>query len=141
MREASTGNRAAMHRCAYLLSPEWFHSVPVHAGDMMVFSQSIPHFGVRNRNQHHTRIVLFSQLSTNPKEDDENQYFSWMYVRDAYGPMSLRFAQALVEAKQYTPVERYYDEQIREQAVKALIKHKLAKPYGVNTKLIDKLST
>jgi hypothetical protein len=56
-------NPAAMRAAAYLLDPEWYHSVPVMPGDIMIFRQSIPHFGVRNRALS-SRVALFSMLST-----------------------------------------------------------------------------
>lgn len=64
---------AALRAASHLLDVEWYHSVPVFAGDMMVFKQSTPHFGVYNLSQS-TRIVLFSMMSPEKgAEQDEYQ--------------------------------------------------------------------
>ncbi len=65
---------------APLLDPKYFHSVPVFSGDIMVFYQKIPHYGVQN-NSIQKRMVLFTMILLNPEDmqdSDELQYFRWV---------------------------------------------------------------
>ena len=62
---------ASMRACAPLLSREFFHSVAAHPGDVMIFSQRVPHFGTQNPAGH-DRQALFSMYSpsADPDQDD-----------------------------------------------------------------------
>ena len=114
---------------AYLLDSEWFHSIPVHPGDMMILWQSIPHFGVRNNSTLLPRIGLFSILSSDDSDDqDEYQYFRWMYIADAYGNDSRQYAEALVQGKQHDPLKRM-DGQSYRRARETLKKYRLFTAY------------
>ena len=46
-----------------LNASEWFHSMDVEAGDVLVFSQLLPHFGTANPLAHGPRTVLFTMFS------------------------------------------------------------------------------
>lgn len=54
---------------AWMLSRDYFHSVPAHPGDIMIFSQRVPHYGTPNPTAK-PRQALFSMFSP---FDDESQ--------------------------------------------------------------------
>ena len=58
---------ASLKKFAYLLEPEWFHSVPVGPGDVLIFSQRIPHWGPKNLAAD-ARLAAFCMLSAVPEE-------------------------------------------------------------------------
>jgi hypothetical protein len=60
--EDSPDFKPGKQACARLLDREWFHSVPVAAGDVMIFSQRVPHFGTASPVSA-PRMALFSMLS------------------------------------------------------------------------------
>lgn len=122
-------NPAELRRNAYLLDPEWYHSVPVFAGELAIFLQHVPHFGVRNRSSQN-RVVLFTMLSpSNEAAQDDHQFFRWMFMAEAFGTNSKQFAEALVENKQYSPLQRYYTLSHRKIAEACLRKHQLFTAY------------
>lgn len=69
-----TTNAAAMRRTieSRLLEKDQYHSRMVIAGDMLVFRQSIPHYGTRNPSPQSPRVVLFSIYTpyTDPHQDE-----------------------------------------------------------------------
>lgn len=144
------GDAQSMRDKAYLLSEEWFHSVPLQPGDMLVFKQSVPHFGVRNQSIQ-PRMMLFTMLVPEEKEEeekaeeededadmqedevkelesDEYQFFRWMYMSEAYGEKSLEFAQSLVHDKHNNPLGRY-PSKLYKQSVACLKQHQLYAAY------------
>jgi hypothetical protein len=98
---------AEMRSVAHLLHPQEYESVPVFPGDMVFFRQSTPHYGVKNSCPQGDRVVLFSILSpsTAPGQD-EQQVMPWLFIGSAFGWDSKEFAQALVDNKAHSPVER-----------------------------------
>jgi len=54
------------------LSPEWFHSVDVQAGDMLIFRQTVPHYGPKNILEQ-PRVACFSMLSTNGRRGQDSK--------------------------------------------------------------------
>ena len=101
-----------MRHNAHFLRPEFFHRVPVKAGTILIFKHECPHHGVRSDTQGIPRAVLFGMYSHKPDESsmeqDAEQYFSWHYVRDAFGLASIEFQAALQQALQlkYDPIAR-----------------------------------
>ena len=129
-----------MRACAPLLSREYFHSVAAHPGDVMIFSQRVPHFGTQNPAGH-DRQALFSMYSpsADPDQDERQvrlahcaravsglrvrllhisdlfflllvlfvQMFRWRYMQEAFGSVSLEFAQSLVADAAVRPLSRY----------------------------------
>jgi hypothetical protein len=96
-----------MQDVAHLLDSEHYASEPVHAGDIIFFRQSTPHFGVKNESSKDDRVVLFSMLSKSQEPDqDANQTFPWGFIGQAYGWDSQRFAEALVEGREFSPLSR-----------------------------------
>ena len=129
-------NPASMRQFAPLLSPEWFHSVAVFPGDMMIFSQRTPHFGTENPSLT-PRIVLFGLLSeSSAVSQDKFQMFRWRYMEEAYGPQSERFALALVEDAAQRPLFRF-DAQALISAYGCLVKHNLWDDYCEAAPLAD----
>lgn len=53
------------------LSPRWFHTVPVEAGDMLIFRQCVPHYGPLNVATQ-PRMGCFSMLSPSKDEDQDD---------------------------------------------------------------------
>jgi len=48
-----------------LLEDQYYHTVPVSAGDMLLFKQQTPHCGPQNSSDR-PRVVVFDMLSTVP---------------------------------------------------------------------------
>jgi hypothetical protein len=97
----------AMQSVTPLLQPEHYESVSVHPGDIILFRQSTPHFGVRNSSPHGERVMLFSMLSPSPAAgQDAEQVFPWLFIGAAFGWLSREFAQALVDHQVHQPVKR-----------------------------------
>lgn len=75
---------------AFLLQQQFFHSIPVQAGTIIMFKHSTPHSGVMNDNLNDQRIVLFSMLSNTPDNFNSNQdayqLFEWQFMKEAYKP-------------------------------------------------------
>ena len=100
-------SRPSMQQYAEFLSPDWFHSVPVFPGDMMIFSQRTPHFGTSNPSPL-PRVALFGILSASASmSQDQFQMYRWRYMEEAYGPRSLAFARALVDDAAQRPLFRF----------------------------------
>jgi hypothetical protein len=128
----------AMQLQSYLLDYKYFHSVLVKSGDMMVFWQNTPHFGVQNRCSLNNRITLFSMLTPTIRSettDDEYQFFRWMYMAEAFGDTSREFALALVDDKHQNPLGRYEEEDY-EQAIDCLKRHGLYQSYFGHNKAV-----
>jgi len=107
-----------MQSVAHLLERDQYESLPVQVGDMVLFRQSTPHFGVQNDCARDNRVVLFSILSPSPLENqDASQVFSWLYVGEAFSWKSIEFAQSLVENKQYQPISRIRDDVDKESSL------------------------
>lgn len=90
------------------LSNEWYHSVTVHLGDLLLFQQSVPHYGVANAGVQ-PRIALFTALSSSVEAgQDDYQLFRWSYIEHAFGSDSREFAEALIrDAHVGEPLLRY----------------------------------
>lgn len=132
---------ASMRQFAHLLDTDWFHSVPVFPGDMMIFSQRVPHYGTENPSLS-PRIALFGLLSTSfARSQDKFQMFRWRYMEEAYGPQSLQFAHALVDDAAQRPLFRF-DAAALISAYGCLVKHRLwgeycdASPLGDQEELL-----
>jgi hypothetical protein len=81
---------------AFLLEDQFYHSVPVQAGTLLLMRQSTPHFGMANTNQRCDRVVLFDMLSPETTDNQgTTQFFKWMFIREAFGTRDLRFAACL----------------------------------------------
>jgi hypothetical protein len=94
---------------AAYLEDEWYHSASVQLGDLMIFKQTVPHYGVANVGAQ-PRIALFAVLSssTEPNQDGY-QLFRWVYLEMAFGEDSAEFADALVrDAHVGEPLARYH---------------------------------
>ena len=71
---------------AWQLEEQYFHSVPVQAGTIVVFKHSVPHGGTAAQGAE--RLVLFDELSWGapvPDKDRDRQYFIWNWARDVFG--------------------------------------------------------
>jgi hypothetical protein len=102
---------AEMQSVAHLLERDQYESLPVQVGDMVLFRQSTPHFGVQNDCARDNRIVLFSILShSSAANQDAGQVFPWLYTGEAFSWNSEEFARSLVENKQYQPISRIRDD-------------------------------
>jgi hypothetical protein len=105
-RLAEQARHIKLRRLAFLLDPEWYHSIEFKRGEVGWFEQSIPHKGTRN-DSNATRVVLFCLLQVpRMRETDENSYFRWMFM-DEVGMSKQQYAEALMEDADETPVERY----------------------------------
>ncbi len=100
-------------------------------GDIMIFWQNTPHYGVRNCSIQ-PRVALFTMPSLHSGQeqdaDDKYQFFRWMFKAEAFGKKSKEFALAMVDDKQHDPVGRFEREE-RAQAVECLQLHRLYDAY------------
>jgi hypothetical protein len=96
---------------AFLLHPDFFHSVPVTPGTILIFDQSTPHFGVENVSKTDDRVALFDIISEIPdakvKSQDEYQYYVWEFVRDCFGIDSDEFVYSVLQNWKHNPISRY----------------------------------
>jgi len=89
------------------LNKERYDRWPVRVGDMALFTQATMHFGTKN-NILHERIALFSVLTPfDEKRQDDYQIYSWLYVGFAYGEQSRESAEALWQARDFEPLQRF----------------------------------
>src|SRR5690606_17259122 len=96
-----------MQSVAHLLKPQLYESRPVFPGQLILFRQSTPHYGVRSSGENGQRLVLFSVLSPSSKPaQDALQVYPWPYIGAAFGWNSREFARALVENKAHKPLDR-----------------------------------
>ena len=101
-----------MASVAHLLDSHHYESLPVLPGDIVFFRQSIPHFGVKNICTQGDRVVFFSILSqSNASMQDALQVFPWLYIGAAFGWESREFAQALVDNKDFRPVQQIHGDE------------------------------
>lgn len=99
--------REELWQVAHLLDPEYYESKPVQPGDIIIFRQSTPHFGVENTSAKDDRVVLFCMLSPSAAEgQDAVQTFPWGFIGQAFGWESYPFAKSLVENREFKPLER-----------------------------------
>jgi len=63
-------DQPSLQSFAHLLSRENFHTVAAHPGDIMIFSQRVPHFGTQNPADH-DRQALFSMYSPHPEPSQD----------------------------------------------------------------------
>ncbi len=104
-----------MRSVAHLLSADNYESLPVAAGDLVIFRTSISHFGVRNTMPQGNRVVLFGILSPIPSTgQDAIQVFPWLYTGYAFGWQSREYAQSLVENREHKPLQRLRADETRE---------------------------
>ena len=102
-----SSDRAKMQKVAHLLGPDNYESLPVLPGDIVVFRQSTPHFGVANVCKQADRVVLFGMLSPSPESmQDARQVYPWLYIPAAFGYNSSEYARALVDGREFSPLER-----------------------------------
>lgn len=116
-------------KLAYLLDKQFYHSIPVAPGTVIIFSHRTPHYGVTNKSLH-DRIVLFLMITDESDEQnsnqDDQQYNYINYIEDAYGPFSLQHMIALLETQQhnqFTRVDEKYDFHKAEQSLKNTMKN------------------
>lgn len=110
-----------MQSVSHFMHERWFHRVAVHAGDLMVFWQSTPHFGSRNAALSQ-RVVFFTMLSLlKDPSQDQYQMFHWIWMGEAYGWHSKEYALSLIRYRKHEPLLRFSGES-EEDAVKLLKK-------------------
>lgn len=137
-------DRKQMREVAPLLRdcPENFQSFPMDVGDIIIFQQTVPHFGVANEMSAGNRQMFFCVLSdTHEWGQDEQQVPPWLFVADAFGWRSTEFAQSLVENRLHDPLARIADSSLDDigPAVNALKRAGLVERYGEN-KVHDAMS-
>jgi hypothetical protein len=99
--------RDDLRQVAHLLDPALYASQPVQPGDIIIFRQSTPHFGVRNESAKDDRVVFFCMVSPTDEEgQDAQQTFPWGFMGQAFGWNSYPFAKCLVEHKEFDPLGR-----------------------------------
>ncbi|MDO9333798.1 MAG: hypothetical protein Q7T57_04675, partial [Dehalococcoidales bacterium] len=91
-----------------LWEDEAYHQCNVAPGDVMIFSQAVPHRGTRNPLALAPRICLFSIVTpfAEPKQDDF-QVYRWMYIAAAYGFASRELAAAVHRDRAHRPLDRF----------------------------------
>lgn len=106
---AMEGALGDLKEAARLWDKTMFHSVPVHPGDVLVFYQRLPHYGVRNQHPDGAdRLALFSMFSDSPNPNqDASQFFRWQLFALAYGYQSKEYFDALIADKQQKPLTRW----------------------------------
>ena len=121
--------RYELQQKAHLLDSDWYHSVTITAGQVLIFRDSVPHFGTRNGLTGIDRRVFFSMMSPSRSDDqDASQIFKWSYIADAFGEESLEYARALVDARKFKPLLRLSPAS-EEAAIQCLKAHGLYKQY------------
>lgn len=114
---------------SFLLSEGFFHNVPCHTGDMLVFTQDTPHFAPLNEALK-ARIVLFDMLGitydgTRPTMTDYLQTFEWTYISEIFSNRSPEFLANLVRNQEHDPISHYSEESMQEDVkedVRQLVK-------------------
>ncbi len=113
-------NKAKMRDVAHLLAPEQYISDRRFPGDIIIFCQSTPHFGVANTCSVGDRVLLFAVLSPSSKPgQDKSQVFPWLFVRSAFGGKSKEYAQSLVDYRLHQPIWRIHEDEKTEGADEA----------------------
>lgn len=95
---------------AFLLDRNFFHSVPVKAGSLLLFRHFVPHAGVRSNSRDQHRVLLFDMFthSHHDMPNPNQQYFHWHFLRDSFGRNSKEFLNAISDATadKFTPLTR-----------------------------------
>ncbi len=108
-------DKKVMRSVAHLLDPSEYVSEITYPGEIIIFRQSTPHFGVENTCQQGDRVMLFAVLSPSRRQgQDKEQVYPWLFVRYAFGAKSREFAETLVCYKMHDPVWRIQDGSERE---------------------------
>jgi hypothetical protein len=139
--------QARLRQLAYLLDPEWFHSVEFKRGEVGFFEQSNPHFGTRNESSR-PRVVFFCmfvrssvQASVTSMSADADQFFRWMYMWEAFRTPVNRWprewAEALLEDVDEGPIARFRSTRDAKEAKVCLSKHGLLPQYLAVVKAKD----
>jgi hypothetical protein len=115
---------------AQYLERRWYHSIDVEAGDILIFQQRTPHYGVTNDSEDKERVAFFGMFSQhlNPNQD-LYQMFKWSFMAEVFGNDSKEYAQTLVEEKEQNPVARFKGKALQ-QAKQCLLKHGMTEAYG-----------
>jgi hypothetical protein len=100
-----SSDAAEMRSLSRFLQPSNFVSFDVAPGDVILFHQGVPHFGVENHLKNTTRTLLFSIVAPSDEPaDDDLQVYRWSFIRYAFGEGSKEYARALVDAQRYMDV-------------------------------------
>jgi hypothetical protein len=92
---------------SYLLHPSFFHSVTMHAGDLLLMRQSVMHHGVANTLPHE-RVIFFDVLSTHTGVDQDEYTWTDHQWESAWGLASGNYIGALVRnAPKLNPLNRF----------------------------------
>ena len=125
---------------AWQLMEDFFHSVPVEVGTIVVFKHSVPHGGSAARGKE--RIVLFDELSWRkkvPNKERDRQYFIWNWARDVFGRNSEE-EMALIERHQKLvgcdPL-RHEEKEDKERILKELQRRAANRPVSAAADLDD----
>ena len=111
---------ATMRSVAHLLASNKYISQRLHPGDIIIFRQSTPHFGVANTCTVGDRVLLFAVLSpSSASGQDQEQVMPWLFIRDAFGSNSKEFAQTLVDNRAHNPIWRLQQDEGRLSADEA----------------------
>jgi hypothetical protein len=139
--------QARLRQLAYLLDPEWFHSVDFRRAEVGFFEQSIPHFGTRNDSSR-PRVVFFcmfvkrsAQARVASMSADADQFFRWMYMWQAFRTPERHWprewAEALLEDVDEGPIARFRHIRDQDEAKTCLSKHSLLQQYRAVVKAKD----
>lgn len=111
-----------MKSVAHLLAPSMYTSQELQPGDVIIFRQSTPHFGVANTCAVGDRVLLFAVLSpSDAAGQDQEQVLPWLFIRSAFGPEAKEFAQSLVDNRVHDPILRLQRDEGRPAANEALL--------------------
>ena len=103
-----------MRKVAHLLqdTPENYKSLPMEVGEIVLFKQTLPHYGVANSMPQENRVMLFCVLSEFPEwNQDTDQVPAWLFVGHAFGWISEEFASSLVANRAHDPITRIQSNQ------------------------------
>jgi hypothetical protein len=112
---------------SHLLQRSNYISQSVEPGDIILFHQGVPHYGIENHKPNTTRVVLFSIASPSEADAQEDeQVYRFGYIGYAYGDNSIEYAKSLVESQKYMDVLNHmHTEAERQHALQLLEQKKL----------------
>lgn len=99
-----------------LLNRDYFHSVDLEAGSLLIFRQHLFHFGVANLNSAQSRLVFFDILSDSKSQyQDDAQYRPWQWMAEAFGEGSIEWLNCLIHYSKDDPLSYFVNDMAKEQ--------------------------